>query len=605
MATKTAESMGASQGSGSSLRGMGWKLYRLFEMPSSARPNLVQACLGLTRLRSWLLSSLVVAAGPYLLFLALATGPGDLNEIKRADWQISLLYPTLTLYLLLLQPLLRQFLANTAQAFVPLLPAAERDEDLMVDAFFLNRRREWLAVGLGVVVGWWLIRTWDSPVLWLKIYGFLGGGLVFGLLGWSTYNILTGTRFLTTLHNQTRGQDVLSVGSLSPLTRWSLGITLIFSGGITLGLLFIPKENLLSPANLILYSTLVLIIVYIFLRGGMSAALLSLARIFQAVVLLIIVALLGTLGYHMLEGWAPLEGLYMTIITMTTIGYGEIKPLSESGRIFTIILSLASVGIAGYTISAVAAFIVEGDFQRVVQRQKMGKQIVKLNDHIVLCGAGRVGMQIATEFHKTRTPFVVIEHDSEVIEDVLRLGDIPYIQGDATKDQVLRLAGIERARGLVATLNDDVENVFVTLSARSLNPSLRIVARLTDEENSEKLLRAGADEIVSPNAIGGMRIASIMIRPSVVNFLDEMLRVTGQTLRMEELHVGEGSALVGKTLGEAHIGRRTGLLIVAIKSQEAGYQFNPGAQTVLRSGDVLIVIGTPEQLAALHNIERA
>jgi voltage-gated potassium channel len=261
-------------------------------------------------------------------------------------------------------------------------------------------------------------------------------------------------------------------------------------------------------------------------------------------------------------------------------------------------LIITSIGSAGYAISTLATFILEGEFNRIIRGRRMDKRIANLTNHIILCGGGPTGKHIAEEFHKTQTPFVIIEQDQHTIEHVLNVGDIIHLQMDATQDETLILAGIERARGLVAVLGDDKDNVFVVLSARALNPRLRIVARLIEEENAEKLRKAGADEVVSPNAIGGLRMASVMIRPTVVNFLDEMLRGTEQTLRVEEVLVDEASPLAGRTLRDTNIRQRTGLLVVALKAHQNGYQFNPDPQTVLKPGDVLIVIGTPEQLNA-------
>ena len=347
-----------------------------------------------------------------------------------------------------------------------------------------------------------------------------------------------------------------------------------------------------------LYSLFYLIL----LRDAGSPALLAQFRIIRAFTMFLLVALLGTLGYQSLEQWTPLEGLYMTVITMTTIGYGETKPLGQSGRIFTIFLSLTSVGIAGYALSAVSAFLFEGDFQRAIGRQKMNKQIANLKDHIILCGAGYIGEQIGSEFFKTHTPFVVVDEDQSAIEAILRAADTLYIVGDATKDETLILCGIDRARGLIANLSDDKDNAFVVLSARTLNPNLRIVARLTDNENAEKLRKVGADEIVSPGAIGGLRMASVMLRPVVVNFLDEMMRSSGQTLRLEEAVIDDSSSLANVSLAQANVGNKTGVLVVAIRTQEGQYQFNPRSDTILNAGDTLIVIGTPQQMAALHHL---
>lgn len=326
-------------------------------------------------------------------------------------------------------------------------------------------------------------------------------------------------------------------------------------------------------------------------------------RLARALLLIVAVACGGTLGYSLLEGWGVLDALYMTIITMTTVGYGETRPLSDAGRWFTISLIITSIGLAGYSVSTLAAFIVEGEFYRIIRERRMDQRIANLSDHLILCGAGRTGHYIAEEFYRTHTPFVVIEYDDDVLEAARQIGDFPYLKADATQDETLRLAGIERARGLVAALGEDKDNVFIVLSARALNPRLRVIARVSDEANASKLIKAGADEVVSPNMIGGLRMASVMLRPAVVSFLDEMLRVPDQTLRVEEVHVERIPRVIGKTLGEADIAKRTGMLVMAIKSVDSGYRFNPGASTVLRASDVLIVVATPEQIAALHASE--
>ena len=230
----------------------------------------------------------------------------------------------------------------------------------------------------------------------------------------------------------------------------------------------------------------------------------------------------------------------------------------------------------------------------------MSNQIANMKDHIILCGVGPTGLYIAEELSKTNTPFVLIERNPETLKHVITtIGEMPYIQGDATHDDTLLQAGIERAKGLIAVLGEDKDNVFIVLSARSLNAKLRIVARVIEEENTEKIRKAGADEIVSPNAIGGLRMASIMIRPSVVSFLDQMLRVSNQVLRVEEIRVDDMPLMKGRTLEQTDVGRKTGLLVLAVKSADGQYQFKPGTHYVLNSGDVLIVMGTREQVQEL------
>ncbi|MCD4685706.1 MAG: potassium channel family protein, partial [Anaerolineae bacterium] len=289
-------------------------------------------------------------------------------------------------------------------------------------------------------------------------------------------------------------------------------------------------------------------------------------RLIAALLLILTLIGGGTLGYVLLEDWSVLDALYMTIITMATVGYGETRPLSDAGQWFTMVLIITSIMLAGYAISTLAAFILEGEFARILQERKMDQRISKLDNHIVLCGAGRTGKHIAQEFFRTRTPFVLVEHDIAVLQEALEMiGPCPYLVADATVDETLQTVGIERARGLVAALGEDKDNVFLVLSARALNPTLRIISRVIDESNTGKLKKAGADEIVSPNAIGGLRMASVMLRPTVVTFLDEMLRVPDQTLRVEEVHAEHLPRAANRTLGDLNIGRRTGMLVMAIK----------------------------------------
>jgi voltage-gated potassium channel len=227
----------------------------------------------------------------------------------------------------------------------------------------------------------------------------------------------------------------------------------------------------------------------------------------------------GTLGYMLVEGWSPLDALYMTVITLATVGYGETHPLSPVGRIYTIALILIGLGVVGYGLSTVVAFLVEGQLTGILERRKMERKIRSLRDHVILVGAGETGKHIAEELLNTGTPFVVIERDPAQVGALERLGKVLYINGDATESGVLREARIESARGLISSAPSDKDNLFVILTARELNSALRIVSRVIAEGSRHKLLKAGADAVVSSNLIGGLRMASEMLRPHVVSFL--------------------------------------------------------------------------------------
>jgi voltage-gated potassium channel len=557
-------------------------LQDLVAPPRTYPPNLLERLVAWTRL-PWPVAGLALSIGPYLLLLLLAAGAGFPPLLAERRVLFYALRPVvLTTYLFLAYPLLKRALAFTLAALEALLPPTQGSARWRGEVYAVSPRGQVVAIVLGVAIGWFLVEPWQQGAWWA--IGYRAG---------------TRTEFLAAWRAG-RGAALPQAGLRHPRARWAVTVALALAGGILLSLPFLPPVRLLTPDRLLLDGALLLAGLLVLMWGGIPLALLGRFRIARAFGLILLALLAGTLGYYKIEGWPLLDSLYMTVITMTTIGFGEIRPLSESGRIFTIFLSLAAVGIAGYAITTVAAFVMEGDLQRILRGRRMDKQIAQLTGHMILCGAGRVGYEVALEFFKTRTPFVVVEKDADALEEVRSIGPIPFVQGDAMQDDTLRLAGIDRARGLVAALCDDKDNAFVVLSARSLNPTLHIVARLSNEENAEKLQRAGANQVVSPNAIGGLRMASLMIRPAVVSFLDEMMRAPGQTLRVEEVTLAAGSALLHKTLGEAEIGRRTGVLVVAVRAQDGQYYFNPNAQTVLQQGDVLIVIGTPEQVAALR-----
>lgn len=321
--------------------------------------------------------------------------------------------------------------------------------------------------------------------------------------------------------------------------------------------------------------------------------------------LLAVVIALGSLGFALIEGWSFQDALFMTVISVSTVGYGEVHPLSPAGRIFAMGVILTGMGILAYGLSSITAFAVEGELTNIIERRKMEKEISKLTDHIVLCGLGQTGRHVAEELIKTKTPFIAIECHPEVIQHRKSLGHFPYIQGDATQAQVLLQANIKEARGLVTTLGSDKDNLFVIISAKELNPNLRVVTRAIEDDAGSKLAKVGADAIVSTNHIGGLRMASEMVRPTVVSFLDVMLRDPQRVIRIEEARVEPESKLAGLTLRECQVKEKTGLLIIALKKAATGsYVYNPVADTLIEAQDWLIVCGSLDQMSKLRQLAR-
>lgn len=313
-----------------------------------------------------------------------------------------------------------------------------------------------------------------------------------------------------------------------------------------------------------------------------------------------IVIIFGTAGYSIIEDWSFFDALYMTIITITTVGYGEVLPLSGGGRVFTLFLIVFGVGTILYTFNNAARIVIEGEIQEIFGRTKLEKRIKELKDHYIVCGYGRMGSVICKELKDKGARFVVVEREPVASESVD--SDILFVRGDATKDEVLKEAGIERAKGLISVLPTDAENLYVVLSAKVLSPELHIVARAGEEGSEQKLLRAGADRVVSPYHIGGLRIAHTVLQPTVVDFIEFATRSGNIDLQMEEVYVNEGSSITGTTLDQCGIGRELGIIIVAIKRSGGDMRFNPTFKTVIKPGDVLIALGERTKLRVLEDM---
>lgn len=322
----------------------------------------------------------------------------------------------------------------------------------------------------------------------------------------------------------------------------------------------------------------------------------SLRRQLVLSLLLLVVVVLSAVAVYMWFGGPEvtlLDAVYMAVITITTVGYGEIVDTHANPalRLFNIFFILVGIGIMLYVFSVSTAFIVEGELNDFFRRRKMMKQIRDMNDHLIICGAGETGAHMVKEFVKTGNVFVVIDRDEEQLQRISHLGDFPVIKGEAGDETILTAARIHHARALASVLPEDKDNLLVTVTARLLNPNLRIVARCAESRMIEKLLRHGANSAVSPNMIGGMRLASELIRPSVVGFLDHMLRDQAGTMRVEEIPVAEGSVWIGKKLKELGVQGRYNLLALAVRTADGEMKFNPREDMVMAKSDVLVVMG--------------
>lgn len=327
-------------------------------------------------------------------------------------------------------------------------------------------------------------------------------------------------------------------------------------------------------------------------------------RLIWTLAFLSVLVVVGTVGYTLIEGWPIGDALYMTAITLTAVGYQEVRPLSTAGRDFTMLLLAGGITWMALWFAGLTSAIVELDLQDALRRRRSMRDIAKMKDHVIVCGAGRTGRQVAQELESMTSRFVIIERDPARIEKLREF--VPHahvIEGDATHDQVLIDAGVLRANGLITCLSTDTDNLFVCLSARDLAARLKIVARAYEEETMDKLYRAGADQVVSPNVSGAVRMASVLLRPSVVSFLDIVTRSPDMALRMEQATVAPDSVVAEKTLLEAAIPQRTGLIVIAVRktgSPPNEFRFNPAADTRLAAGDDLIVLGTGDQIGELR-----
>ncbi|MBM3811670.1 MAG: potassium channel protein [Acidimicrobiia bacterium] len=322
-----------------------------------------------------------------------------------------------------------------------------------------------------------------------------------------------------------------------------------------------------------------------------------------ALIALLVAATLaiGTAGFVLIEDYPWFDAFYMAVITMTTVGYMEVHPLSQAGRIFNSFLLLFGVGIMFFAVGAITQNVVELQFAEVFNTRRMKKMIEKLNGHYILCGFGRVGRAAAAELKRTGVTFVVIDRNPDRVEMAAKQGML-VMQADSARDETLLEAGIQRARGLIAALATDADNVFLILSAKNLNPSLKVASRVAEEASETKLRHAGADAVFTPYSTTGYRLAQSILRPHVYEFLELTTTSLGMNVWLEEVHVTSGSSLAGRTLRELQLRRDVGVIVLAIRKALGEMQFNPLAEALVEAGDHLIVMGADEDVRKLEQM---
>jgi voltage-gated potassium channel len=325
-------------------------------------------------------------------------------------------------------------------------------------------------------------------------------------------------------------------------------------------------------------------------------------RLRALLVVALLLVLVGTLGYYFIEEkYTLFDALYMTVITLATIGYGEVHPLSTAGRVFTIVLILGGVATFLYAASEAVRAVVSGEVREVLGRQRMERSLAQMQDHLIVCGYGRMGRLVCQEFARQRLPFVVVEINPELLIGF----DLPHgipLNGDAASDEVLKQAGVERARGLVTVMSSDADNLYTTMSARLLNKKLFLVARVEDPKAEQKLRRAGANRVVSPYQIGGVRLAQAVLRPTVVDFIELATRTEHLELQIEESRVTPTSPLASATLKDSRIRADLKVIVVAIKKGAGEMVFNPAPETVIEAGDIIVAIGDRKHLDELEKL---
>jgi voltage-gated potassium channel len=318
-----------------------------------------------------------------------------------------------------------------------------------------------------------------------------------------------------------------------------------------------------------------------------------------AVALLVLIIVGGTIGYVAIEGWGLWDAFYMTIITVTTVGYKEVHELSRFGEVWTVLVLVWGVGAALYTFTLLATVVVEGGLPKRLQQRRHQRMLETIKDHFIICGYGRIGSIVARQFRRQNIPYVVVERDPDRLHAALEDGALG-VEADASREEVLTRVGIERARGLIAAVGTDAENVYAVLSARVMRPDLFIVGRAETEDATIKLKRAGADRVLSPYQIGAVQMAQTALRPAVVDFVELATSADSLELAMEEITIAARSPLADQSILAANLRQRYGVIVVGIQREDRRMEFNPDPDVLMRAGDKLVVLGRPESLKRLE-----
>jgi voltage-gated potassium channel len=315
-----------------------------------------------------------------------------------------------------------------------------------------------------------------------------------------------------------------------------------------------------------------------------------------AVALLVSVAVFGTVGYTLTERWSVWHAFYVTVLGITTV---DLPPMSRRGEVFTVFLLVAGVGATLYTFTLLATVVVEGGLPKRLQRRRAARMLETISDHFIICGYGRIGSIVAEQFRRQRIPHVVIERDAERVQVALEQGALS-VEADASREEVLKRVGIDRARGLVAVVGTDADNVYTVLSARVMRPNLFIISRAETDDATQKLKRAGADRVISPYQIGGMQIAQTALRPAVVDFVELATNADNIDLAMEEITIAQKSPFSNVSIVDANLRQRYGVIVIGIQRHDRRMEFNPEPDTRIEPGDKLVVLGRPDSLKRLE-----